>query len=93
MANHFSIPALRTPGTVWKGKKDRTLKDELPRSVGAQYATGGQWRNSSRRNEEAEVKQKQHPVVDILMMEVKSDSVKKNIAQEPGMLGPWIKAN
>ena len=56
--------------------------------VGAQYATGGQWRNSSRRNEEAEVKQKQHPVVDILMMEVKSDSVKKNIAQEPGMLGP-----
>ena len=64
------------------------LKDELPWSVGAQYASGEEQRNSSRRNEEAEVKQKQHPVVDILMMEVKSDSVKKNIAQEPGMLGP-----
>ena len=42
-----------------------TLKDELPRSVGAQYAPGEKWRNSSRRNEEAEPKQKQHPVVDV----------------------------
>ena len=42
-------------------KKDVTLKDELPRSVGAQYATGEQWRNSSRRNEEAESKWKQCP--------------------------------
>jgi len=46
-------------------KKDRTLKDELSRSVGAQYATGEQWRNNSRKNEEMEPKQKQHPVVDV----------------------------
>ena len=47
-----------------KRKKDRTLKDELPRSVCAQYATGDQWRNNSRKNEGMEPKQKQHPVVD-----------------------------
>ena len=44
---------------------DRTLKDELPRSVGAQYAIGDQWRNNSRKNEGMEPKQKQHPVVDV----------------------------
>ena len=48
-----------------KRQKDRTLKDELHRSVGAQYATGDQWRNNSRKNEEMEPKQKQHPVVDV----------------------------
>ena len=48
-----------------KRQKDRTLKDELPRSVGAQYATGYQWRTNSRKNEETEPKQKQHPVVDV----------------------------
>ena len=47
-----------------KRQKDKTLKDELPRSVGTQYATGEEWRNNSRRNEEAEPKQKQHPVVE-----------------------------
>ena len=46
-----------------KRQKDRTLKDELPRSVGAQYATGDQWRNNSRKNKWMELKQKQHPVV------------------------------
>ena len=46
-------------------RKDRTLKDELPRLVGAQYATGDQWRNNPRKNEETESKQKQHPVVDV----------------------------
>ena len=46
-------------------QKDRTLKDELPRLVGAQYATGDQWRNNSRKNEDTEPKQKQHPVVDV----------------------------
>ena len=64
MANHFSILALRTPLTV-KNQKDRTLKDELPRSVGAQYATGDQWRNNSLKNEGMEPKQKQYPVVDV----------------------------
>ena len=44
-----------------------TLKDEFPRSVGAQYATGGQWRNNTRKNEGMEPKQKQHPAVDVEM--------------------------
>ena len=48
-----------------KRQKDRALKDELLRSVGAQYATGEEWRNSSRKNAEMEPKQKQHPVVDV----------------------------
>ena len=46
-------------------QNDRILKEELPRPVGAQYATGDQWRNSSKKNEEMEPKQKQHPVVDM----------------------------
>ena len=46
-------------------QKDRILKDELPRSVGAQYATGDQWRNNSRKNEETEPKRKHHPDVDV----------------------------
>ena len=48
-----------------KRQKDRTLKEELLRSVGAQYATGDQWRNDSRKNEEMEPKQKEHSVVDV----------------------------
>ena len=71
-----------------KRQKDRTLKDELPRSVGAQYATGDQWRNNSRKNEEMEPKQKQHPVVDMTGDGSKSNAVKSNIAWEPGILGP-----
>ena len=60
--------------------KDRTLKDELPRSVGAQYVTGEEWRNNSRKNEETEPKRKQHPVVDVMEMEVKFNAVKSNNA-------------
>ena len=56
---------LESPMKRMKRQKDRTLKDELPRSVGAQYATGDQWRNSSRKKEEMEPKQNQHPVVDV----------------------------
>ena len=48
-----------------KRQKDRTLKDELPRLIGAQYATGDQWRNNFRKNEETEPKQKQCPAVDV----------------------------
>ena len=48
-----------------KKQKDRTLNDELPRSVGAPYATREEWRNNTRKNEETEPKQKQHPVVDV----------------------------
>ena len=56
---------LGNPMDSMKRQKNRTLKDELPRSVGAQYATGDQWRNNSRKNEDTEPKQKQHPVVDV----------------------------
>ena len=55
---------LENPMNSMKRQNDRTLKDEFPRLVGAQYATGDQWRNNSRNNEEIEPKQKQHPVVD-----------------------------
>ena len=48
-----------------KRQNDRTLKDELARSVGTQYATGEEWRKNSRKHEETEPKQKQHPVVDV----------------------------
>ena len=56
---------LENPMNSIKRQKDRTLKDELPRLVGAQYATGDQWRNNFRKNEEMEPKQKQHLVVDV----------------------------
>ena len=49
-----------------KKQKGTTLKDELPSSVGAQYATGDQWRSDSRKNEEMEPKHKQHPVMDVM---------------------------
>ena len=56
---------LENPMNNMKRQKDRTLKDELPRSVAAQYATGDQWRNNSRKNEGMEPKQKQYPAVDV----------------------------
>ena len=56
---------LENPMNSMKRQKDRTLKDQLPRSVSAQYATGDQRRNNSRKNEETEPKQKQHPVLDV----------------------------
>ena len=55
---------LENPVNSMKRQKDRTLNDELPRSVGAQHATGDQWRTNSRKNEGMEPKQKQHPVLD-----------------------------
>ena len=56
---------LENPMNSMKRQKDKTPKEELPRSAGAQYATGYQWRNNSRKNEGMEPKQKQHPVVDV----------------------------
>ena len=76
-----------------KKKKKMIWKDGLPRSVSAQYATGEEWRNSSRKNEEAEPKRKPHMLWMWLVMDVKSDAVKNNVAHEPGKLGPWIKVN
>ena len=57
---------LENPMNSMKRQKDRTLKDELPRSVRAQYATGEEWRNTSRMNEEMESKQKQRQVLDVI---------------------------
>ena len=71
---------LENPMNSIKRQKDRTLKDELPWSVGAQYATGEQWRNNSRKNEEMEPKQKQHPVVDVTADGRRPNAVKSNIA-------------
>ena len=65
MANHFSILALRNPMNSMKRQNDSILKEELPRSVSAQYATGDQWRNNSRKNKRMEPKQKQYQVVDV----------------------------
>ena len=63
-----------------KRQKDMTLKDELPRSVGAQYGTGDQWRNNSRKNEGMEPKQKQHPAVDVTGDGSKVHAIKSNTA-------------
>ena len=57
--------SLENPMNSMKRQNDRLPKEELPRSLGAQYATGDQWRNNSRKNEGMEPKQKQHPVVDV----------------------------
>ena len=70
-----------------KRQKGMILKDELPRSVGTQYATGEEWRNNSRKNEVAEPKQKCAQFWMCLAVKVKSDAVKNNIAKESGMLG------
>ena len=67
-----------------KRQKDRTLKDELPRAVGVQYATGDQWRNNSRKTEEMEPKQKQHPVVDVIR-----DGSKIQCCKEQYCIGTW----
>ena len=67
-----------------KRQKDRTLKDELPRLVGAQYATGEEWRANSRKNEETEPKQKQHPVVAMT-----GDGSKVQSYKEQYCIGTW----
>ena len=67
-----------------KRQNDRILKEELPRSVGAQYATGDQWGNNSRKNEETEPKQKQHPVVDVT-----GDRSKVQCCKQQYCIGTW----
>ena len=67
-----------------KRQNDRILKEKLHRSVGAQYATGDQWRNNCRKNEEIEPKQKQHPVVDVT-----SDGSKVRCCKEQYCIGSW----
>ena len=75
---------LETPMNSMKRQKDRTLKDELPRSVGAQNGTGDQWRNKSRKNEGMEPKQKQHPVVDVT-----GDRTKVPCCTQQHCIGTW----
>ena len=75
---------LENPMNSMKRQKDRTLEDELPRSEGAQYATGDQWRNNSRKNKGMEPKQKQHPVVDVT-----GDRSKVRCCKEQYCIGTW----
>ena len=75
---------LENPINSMKRKNDRILKEELPRSVDAQYATGDQWRNNSRKNEGMEPKQKQHPVVDVT-----GDRSKVWCCKEQYCIGTW----
>ena len=75
---------LENPMNSMKRQKDRTLKDELPRSVGTQYATRDQWRNNSRKNEETEPKWKQRPVVDVT-----GDGSKVQCCEEKYCIGTW----
>ena len=74
---------LENPMNSMKRQKDRTLKDELLRSIGAQYI-GEEWRNNSRKNEETEAKQKQHPVVDMT-----GDGSKVRCCKEQYCIGTW----
>ena len=67
---------LENPMNSMKRQNDRILKEELPRLVGAQYATGDQWRNNSRKNEGMEPKQKQYPVVGVTGDKARSDAVR-----------------
>ena len=75
---------LENPTNSMKRQKDRTLKNELPRSVRAQYATGDQWKNNSRKTEGTEPKQKQHPVVDVI-----GDGSKLQCCKEEYCIGTW----
>ena len=75
---------LENPMNSMKRQNDRTRKDEFPRSVGAQYVTGDQWRNKSRKNEGTEPKQKQHPVVDVT-----GDRSKVQCCKEQYCIGTW----
>ena len=75
---------LENPMNSMKRQKDRALKDEFPGLIGAQYATGDQWRNNSRKYEETESKQKQHPVVDVT-----GDRSKVRCYKEQYCIGTW----
>ena len=75
---------LENPMNSMKRQNDGILKEKLPRSVGAQYATGDQWRNNSRKNERMEPKQKQHPVVDVM-----GDGSKVQCCKDQYCIGTW----
>ena len=80
----FQYSCLKNPINSMRRKSDRTLKDESPKSVGAQYAMGDEWRTNSRKNEEAGPKQKWHPVVDVT-----GDGSKVQCCKEQNCIGTW----
>ena len=80
----LQFSCLENPMISMKRQKDRILKEELPRSVGAQYATGDQWRNNSRKNEGMEPEQKQYPAVDVT-----GDRSKIRCCKEQYCIGTW----
>ena len=75
---------LENPMNSMRRQNDRILKEELCRSVGAQHATGNQWRNNSRKNEGMEPKQKQYPAVDVT-----GDRSKIRCCKEHYRIGTW----
>ena len=82
--NPLQYSCLENPMNSMKRQKDRTLENELPRSAGACYATGDQRRNNSRKNEEMQPKQKEHPVVDVT-----GDGSKVRCYKEQYCIGTW----
>ena len=80
----YSFLEYMSPMYSMKMQKDRTLRDDLPRSLGVQYAPGEQWGNNSRNNEETEPNQKQHPVVDVM-----DDGSKVRCCKEQYCIGTW----
>ena len=80
----FQYSCLENPMNSMKRQNDRILKEELPRSLGAQYATGDQWRNNFRKNEGMEPKQKQYPAVDVT-----GDRSKVQTCKEQNCIGTW----
>jgi len=78
------LSCLQRPMNSMKRQNDRILKEKLPRSVGAQYATGDQWRNNSRKNEGMEPKQKEYPAVDVT-----GDESKVRCCKQQYCIGTW----
>ena len=82
--NPLQYSCVENPMNSMKRQKVRTLENELPRSAGASYATGGQWRNNSRKNGEVEPKHKEHPAVDVT-----GDGSKVRCYKEQYCIGTW----
>ena len=80
----LQFSCLENPMNSMKRRKDRTVKEELPKSIGDQYATGNQWRNNSRKNEGMQPKKKQYPVVDVT-----GDRSKVRCCKEQYCIGTW----
>ena len=89
----FKYSCFENPMNSRKRQKGMTMNDELPRSVGTQYATGEEWKKTPERTKRWSQRKSNIKLWMWLVLEVKSNAVKSNIAYKPGMLGPWIEAN